>query len=434
MNDHIVAINIGTSQIQIAVGKINHDELEVVAYSKYPNTGMSRGEIMNIQRNTDALKITINDIEDILEDFKITHAYANLSGYKIRVAKENKSSLRPKPDTTITSSELDDIESELLKGKYGESEKVYYISPQSFTLDDYNNVGYLDIEGMTGKNFNSYYKLFIGPSKYHTFSNSILKRNNISPDKIFLGATATASAILTDDDKELGVALIDLGAGTTDLSIYHTHTLRHLSIIPFGGDSITRDIQQICKVGTKRAEEIKIHYGSCISKYSQGSKSIMISNDKNNTINLKLLSEVVEARTLEILATIKKEIEKSGYAHKLMGGVILTGGGANLAGIKTLAQKVLGMDVRVLGANNEVITKSKINEIYDIEASSVAGILIEALKDKKRQVSIRSTSNDGTKAKLNLFGDELEPQNGSSTTEKLKKSFSDLFGKIDNEA
>ena len=225
------------------------------------------------------------------------------------------------------------------------------------------------------------YKVFIGRAAAVNHSKSAFDRLNLEVREQILTPMASGAALLTEDEKELGTVLVDIGAGTTGVLVYQADILRYAAVIPFGGDSVTEDISQTCSISRKNAEQLKIQKGTCISEFAKDTVlTIKESGVTVKGIPSKQLSSAIEARVCEILATVRHIIEISGFKNKLRSRAVITGGSTNLPLIQLLAKNILGMDVRIGFPDSSVITGNSVEQVFRPQASTAVGLIIEGFR------------------------------------------------------
>lgn len=433
MEKYITAIDLGTHMIKAAIGEMTPDGIiKVVAYSEFPSNGIVRGEINVPKKVVDVLSTTIDDLNN--GKYSITSAFFNLSVPNFRIITENSIKNRPDREAYVTRYEIDTMLKEMYNTKMEERERIVYVSPQFYNLDEY--LCQTDIEDMIGSRIEANYKLFVGKKSGIDAVNFVAKKNEIMARKVFFSPAASAASTLSEEDKELGVVLVDIGAGTTDVMIYLDNVLKHAASIPFGGNAITQDIKEECCISLKHAEQLKIKAGSCVSEYIPDDKYLRYDNSdySDKLISYKHLVRTIEARCLEIMMTVNKEIHESGLYDDLKAGIVLTGGGANLTHLGILAKQVTGMDVRVLGPSAEYFTSSSRDEIYQPSSATLAGLLIEGFNYIQEQADYMTEEKD-------LFGQPVQQQSKPEEKPKPKSGsrtnifggFGSIFNNNDNE-
>lgn len=346
MRNLIAAIDLGTSKVVCLVGEKTDAGIKIIAINEASTKGISRGEVINIQSVLDAMTPTIRNVENAIGE-KINDVFVGIAGQNIRCEQSNSHTTRANPDEFITSEEVNDITSKMFGNIAQRDDEVLHAIPQSYNIDDF--MGITEPVGMVGKQIFSNFKLFIGKK-----NSADIKRNTISKAKLnlkglILEPLASAKAVLDDEEKEVGVALLDIGAGTTDLLIIQDNIVRHTAIIPFGGNCITEDIKQGCGVSSKTAERLKVEKGSCMSSIADDKKVRIngIGGRDNKDIPVKHLAEIIESRIEEILEAAMYEIEKSGYLNQINSGIVITGGTSQLANLQQFARLVTGMEIRL---------------------------------------------------------------------------------------
>ncbi len=379
---HIVAIDFGSSKVVTAVGITTPSGIKVVAYEEEPVTiGIKNGEITNDTRvEQNALLPTIRRAEEKIGE-KITEAYVNISGKFIDCSETAYSVIRPRPDNDITEKELAEYTAKQFNRKFDNPHTcVFEALAQTFNVDD--NIGYSreDVIGMSGANLEINYKLIYGNESIIEHRRKVLANCGIKMIKGIVSPIASARAVLSDQEMENGVALVDIGKGCTQIAIIKNNVTRFISSIPFGGESITNDIKQVTNLSSSWAERVKVEYGCCVEEVASESKKLILHGEggaKEDEVELVLLTKVIEARISEILEAACFLIDQSGYGKKIPNGVVLTGGSCYLQYIQDLAKVILDRKVR-LGAPMSSISPDSVEESFDAFSSTAVGIILEA--------------------------------------------------------
>ncbi len=387
MSRYVTAIDIGTTKVITIVGERTSSGVKIVAYSEAPTQGVSRGEVINIKKALESLQPTLESVREQLSmnpdamEYRIRDVYVGISGKKIRSFNKTLSIERSNPDDMIRKEEVQAMLDEIYASEVEPREQIHYVVPQSYNVDD--NIGETEIDGMLGQRIEGDYKLFVGSKTNVDQMQNMLERARLNVKKFIFTPIATAHAVISEDEKELGCAVIDLGGGTTGVTIYHKNIVRHASIIPFGGNSVSEDISQICGVSIKNAETLKTVHGNCVSEFAPESKYISILDKSRGTskqVAYKKLAMVIEARMCEILATARYELEQAGYLDRV-GTIILTGGGAQMAYIKTLTRAIFPQkDIKIATAENNIIPNSSDAARLQTSATTAVGLIIKALE------------------------------------------------------
>lgn len=415
---YITAVDIGSSKVAAIVGEKTSTGIKIIGYSEVPSEGVVRGEVIKSQKVANAVSAALRDVKEQIqnvpdtENYHIRKVYVNISGQNIRCCPGNVHRDRPDPYSTIDREEIDSMLDQMYSMETGPSEEVLYVAPQYYNVDEH--MGETDPEDMDGKSIDGEYKVFIGKSSAVAHCKSAMDRLNLDISKLILTPIASGSALLTDDEKELGSVLIDIGAGTTDVIIYQANIIRYAAVIPFGGNSITEDISQTCGISMKNAEQIKIQRGSCISEFAKENRIIIKESGMTiKDISSKLLSSAIEARVCEILATVRHIIEISGYRNKLRSRAVITGGSAKLGLIQLLAKNILKMDVRLGMPDSSIVTGNSAEQVFRPQASTAVGLITDGFiyeasstKDDEDMPDAQDTWDNTAKEDPSLFSKE----------------------------
>jgi len=384
MGKYITAVDFGTAKMTVAVGEKSATGVRITAFAEAKSKGINRGEVLNIKAVRDTLTSLVKDIEeqmlDIDAEFKVKTLYSGFSGTNIRCGKVTVERHRTDERRTIEQHEIEGMLAEAYKSFKNDGEVVLHVIPQSYNIDDQR--GLSDIEGHQGKHVMGFYLLFIGKTKYAEHTSSVISKAGYDVGKLVLSPLASAASILTDEEMELGTALVDIGAGTTDLLICKDDRIRYGAVIPFGGDSITQDIRQVCNVTERHAEVMKRKHGSCLSSLASDNKFIGITDEKGNIckrVPVRQLIETIEARTEEIIAAVKNEIILSGMERKI-NKIVLTGGGSNLNQLSILFRQLTGYSVRQAIPYDRKILTNSCPKIFNFTASTVAGLVLKGFE------------------------------------------------------
>lgn len=429
MRNLIAAIDLGTTKVVCLVGEKTIYGIKIIAYSQAPSKGVLRGEVVNIQHVLDSMIPVVRNVENAIGE-KINEVFVGIAGQNIRCCSSASETTRKNPEELITKEEIDNI----TKDKYGtfvqSGEKVLHVIPQSYNIDDF--MGVTEPVGMIGRQICANFKLFVGRSNSAQFSQNVISRAGLKLNELILEPLASAQAVLSEEEMEVGVVMVDIGGGTTDLLIVQDNVIRHTAVIPFGGNSITEDIRVGCGISSKHAEQLKIQHGSCYSEYAPANKTIIIpglGGRESREISFKVLAGIIEARVAEIFEAVDYEIEKSGYKNQLKGGIVLTGGSSQLQNITQLSNLVTGLDTRVAFPENS-ITADSVEEVFKPGMSTAVGLVLKGFQKMENEgISIESTlplkhasEKEEEPAEEAPVAEEVAPQ--PEETKKKKKGFS----------
>ena len=392
MKTYTAAIDLGTTKVVSLVGEKSESGYKIIAFRETPSKGIMRGEVVNIQNVLDSLMPTLDGIkQDCNVDIK--EVYVGIAGQHIRGSDEGCKRNRQRPDNLITQEEIDDMTEEMYKTRVNAGEKILHVIPQSYNVDDH--IGQTEVVGMVGSQVEGNYKLFIGRTNSAEHSKSVITRAGLKLKELVLEPVASALAVLSEEEMETGVAMIDIGGGTTDLLIIENNIIRHTAVIPFGGNSITEDLKQGCGVSTRNAEQMKIQYGSCITEYAPDNKTVIIpgvNGTNSREVSFKVIASIIEARVAEIVEAIMYEIERSGYQDKLHGGIVLTGGGSNLAHICNYVTYKTGYNTRIASPQNNITFDSP-EAVNKPSSSTAVGLLIYGCEKAIERINEMESGN-----------------------------------------
>ncbi len=411
---HIVAIDLGTSKFAVTVARIDENEIQIVYFKETPSDGIRNSNVLNPKKVSDALKPALEDAEETL-GIKINQVVVGMPKYKVKQEIAQRE-IRRNEEDSITEEEIHDLKN-MTMDDYPlddpDHEVMFGAVAQSFSTAEEFQISENDICGMVSGTLEGNFKVFIG--KKSAIRNIDVAFNNlgISVARKYFIPDAIAKAVLTESEKENGVALVDFGAGVTSVSVYHGGIMRHYAAIPFGGKVITTDIKTECCISEKLAENIKLAYGACMPEKLQSmSEKIIHINSKSTEqaiqIPVKYLSEIISARVKEILEAIMYEIQMSGFSDQLRSGVVMTGGGANLVNCGNYLKELSGYNVRS-GYPRHLYSANGCDGIYETEAAASLGMILSAKFEKRLNCTEQARKfTPGTTIELN--GNNIQAQ------------------------
>jgi len=376
--DYIAAIDIGTTKIVFIIGKRNDKgQLEVHALGKAPSLGVTRGEVINIEKTVDAINIARKDAMSQCE-FQISEAVVGIAGKHIRCMTNRGYITRENYDTEITREDVNKLIQDMYNILIQPGEEIIHVLPQDFWVDKEYEV--TNPVGMLGKRLEANFHMVIGKVDSVNYIKKSIEKANLIVNSLILEPLASADAVLTQDEKDVGVVLIDIGGGTTDIAVYYEGVIRHTAVIPFGGNVITRDIKEGCRILERQAEELKKQFGQALQQYADDDKVVSIPGIKGRDpkeISFGYLAAIIQARMEEILDAAIFEIEASDIVDKLGAGVVITGGGSMLKNLRQLVSFKTGMGTRI-GLPTEHVVSEKIDEMNNPIYATAVGLLMKA--------------------------------------------------------
>ncbi len=347
-NQIVAAIDIGTTKIVSILGKKNESgKLEVLSLSKAPSRGVKRGVVQNIEETVNAIKSTIEEVKKA-SGMNFSEVFVGIAGQHIKSIRNRGYINRESDEDEITREDIQRLIKDMERIPIDVGEEIIHVLPQSFIVD--HETGVKNPVGMSGRRLEGNFHIVIGRVASARNIEKCVNRVGLNINELVLEPLASAEAVLTDDEKEAGVALVDIGGGTTDVAVYYDNTIRHTAVIPFGGNVVTNDIKEGCAILNRQAESLKTQFGSALGDIAPEDKVVTIpgiSGREPKEISFKNLAYIIQSRMEEIIDAVTFEIQNSGYYDKLAAGIVLTGGGSLLKHLPQLVKFRTGMDVRV---------------------------------------------------------------------------------------
>ena len=426
MEDKIISVglDIGTTKIVALVGRENEfNKVEVLGVGKSKSLGVHRGVVNNITQ-------TIQSIQQAVEDAKINSGHSvsdvsvGIAGQHIRSIQHSDYITRENPEAVIDEDDIQKLIQQVYKLVMLPGEEIIHVLPQEYKVDGQGEVK--EPIGMHGGRLEANFHVVVGQVSSIKNIGRCIKSAGLSMANITLEPLASSEAVLSFEEKEAGVALIDIGGGTTDLAIFKDGIIRHTAVIPFGGNVITEDIKEGCSIIEKQAELLKIKFGSAWPGENRDTEIVSIPGLQGRDpkeISLKTLSKIINARVVEIIEQVFLEIKNYGHndqKKKLIGGVVLTGGGSQLKHLKQLVEYITGMDTRV-GYPSEHLAGDTSEIVSSPLFATSVGLLMSALEELPAGVSsVESVDKD--------FKDIKDNNQSSKDIIQQRKSILDRFG------
>jgi len=385
MENYIAAIDLGTTKIVALLGKeVEYGRYKIMASHEIPSTGIVRGEVENVLDVTGLIKEAVDALK-AESGIDFSELYVGIAGQHIKCSCESGDILRDNAFTEITQEEVDDLQKKMYSLKMEPGEEILHVIPQSYNIDDKMNVR--KPVGVLGKRLTGNYHLVIGKTSAMDVVKRCLHNNMVQMElkRLILEPLASAAAVLDDDEREAGVALVDIGGGTTDIVVYYDSIVRHTAVIPFGGNIVTEDIKEGCGILKRYAESLKIQFGSCLSNLIPENQVITIPgirDSEHKEVSFKALSQIIDARMEEIIGAIMFEIDKSGFADKLNAGIVFTGGGSMMTNFKLFAEYQTGLSARI--GKPTYLSSDSGEELAHPYYSTAVGLIIKGVEYEKK--------------------------------------------------
>ena len=377
--DLVVALDIGTTKVCALAGRKNeHGKLEILGVGKVDSVGVMRGVVTNIEKTVNAIYEAISGAERMSKS-KFTHVHVGIAGQHIKSLQHRGILTRDNDHTEISQKDIQRLVNDMFKLVLPPGDKILHVIPQEFTVD--NEQGIIDPIGMSGVRLEANFHIITGQISATNNIHRCVERTGLKVESMTLEPIASAHAVLSDEEKEAGIALVDIGGGTTDITIFYEGIIRHTAVIPFGGNVITSDIKEGCAVMQHQAEQLKVKFGSALSDEVFDNRIITIPGIKGRDykeISEKNLSRIIQARMEEIFDYVVWEVRRSGYERKLVGGIVLTGGGALMKDIEKLCEFHTGMSTRI-GIPVEHLGHGYLEQVASPIYSTAIGLLMNGI-------------------------------------------------------
>jgi len=408
-----VGLDIGTTKIVAMVGSRNEfKKLEILGIGKSQSLGVHRGVVNNITQTIESIKYAIEEARVESGKQHIKEVVVGIAGQHIRSLQHSDYITRENPDKVIDNNDIDELINQVYKLVMLPGEEIIHVLPQDFKVDGQSEIK--EPIGMYGSRLEANFHIVVGQVSSIRNIGRCIKSAGLEMGDITLEPLASADAVLSDEEKEAGIALIDIGGGTTDVAIFKDGIIRHTAVIPFGGNVITEDIKEGCSIIGNQAEQLKVKFGSAWPGENKETEIVaipgLLGRDPKE-ISLKTLSKIINARVVEIIEQVYLEIKNYGHEEakkKLIGGIVLTGGGSQLKHLKQLVEYVTGMDTRVGFPGQHLAgDTNNSNPIF----STAVGLVMKAIENNNDKNELKSSIgneiSEQRKTVLSKWGDQF---------------------------
>ena len=412
-----VGLDIGTTKIVVMAGKRNEfNKVEILGIGKSKSLGVHRGVVNNITQTIQSIQQAVEEAKNLCED-NIEEVVVGIAGQHIRSLQHSDYITRPNPEKVISQEDIDKLILQVYKLVMLPGEEIIHVLPQEYKVDGQSEIK--EPIGMYGGRLEANFHVVVGQVSSIKNIGRCIKSAGLSMGNITLEPLASSEAVLSREEKEAGVALIDIGGGTTDLAIFKDGIIRHTAVIPFGGNVITEDIKEGCSIIEKQAELLKIKFGSAWPGENKDTEIVSIPGLRGRDpkeISLKTLSKIINARVVEIIEQVHLEIKNYGndeQKKKLIGGIVLTGGGSQLKHLKQLVEYITGMDTRI-GYPSEHLAGDTNKSHTEPMFSTAVGLLLNALEGE-----IYVSGQEKNMDELSMEKDESKSNNSSELSSEI---------------
>lgn len=425
----IVGLDIGTTKICAIVGKISeYGKIDILGLGKtFPGDAVMRGQVVNIERTVEAIKVAVAEGSE-KSRVVIKSVVVGIAGQHIKSLQNRGQITRHNGEDPIGQKDIDRLDADIRKVVLDPGDEIIHIFPQDYIVD-YER-GIKEPIGMPGVRLEGNFHIITGHATAIKNIKRCVNMAGLQVSGLVLEPVASSESVLNEEEKEAGVALIDIGGGTTDIAIFSDGLLRHTAVVPLGGEIITKDIKEGCNVMYKQANLMKIKFGSALPNETKDNEIISIPGIKGREpkeISVRNLSRIINARVREIFEHVYYEIKVSGFEKKLQGGIVLTGGGSQLKHLPQLVEYITGLDTRI-GYPTEHLANGLIPEVKSPMYATCIGLMLMGYNQKSIEDVIDDTTEDIAEDKKSeeVFSDPLQDKN----TEKESGIFKLFFTKV----
>ena len=402
----IVGLDIGTTKVCAIVGRANkYGKVDILGMGKVASHGgVTRGVVSNIDKTVAAIQAAIKEAAE-KSNVDIQRVEVGIAGAHINSLQHRGMIIRNDGESEINADDLKKLENDMFKLAVKPGDRILHVIPQEYTVDD--EPGIIDPIGMAGVKVEGNFHIITGQISAAKNIYKCVEKSNLQVTDIALEPLASSEAVLSSDELEAGVVLVDIGGGTTDVAIFYDNIICHTAVIPYGGNIITEDIKQGCNVMKAHAELLKVKFGSALASELDENEIVTIPGIRGRAakeISVKNLSMIIQARIQEIMELVDFEIKQSGLDKKLAGGIVITGGGSQLKHVDQLAEFVTGLDARI-GYPNEHLAKGIVEEVKSPIYATGVGLVLRGLSAERKNggVLVDTASNARAKDKTGIF-------------------------------
>ena len=412
----VVGLDIGTTKIACFVGvKNDHGKIEIISRGKSESLGVKKGVVFNIDKTINSIRAAIEDTEQNCKDgnLKLSHVVVGIAGQHIRSMQTSDSYTRKNREEEISQADITTFVNNMYDLVMNPGEEIITVIPQEYNVD--GEQGIKEPVGMAGVRLEANFHIITGQVSNVKNIYNCVQRDGLKISEVILEPIASADAVLSDEEKEAGIVLVDIGGGTTDVAIFHDGIIRHTAVIPYGGNIVTQDIKTGCRILERHAEKLKVKFGSALASESSEKEVVCIPGlrgQKSKEITVRNLASIIEARMVEIIEKVNNEIQNSGYAKEIIGGIVVTGGGSKLKHLTQLFEYLTGMDARI-GYPNEHLANTNDESLTSPIYSTGIGLVLKGFEKNARPVE----NTD----------EEEEPVTKGKFFDKVLKGVKDLF-------
>ncbi len=378
----IVGLDIGTTKIAAIAGRKNEfGKLEILGFGRADSSGVNHGMVLNIEQCIRSIKQALDNCLQSNPNLEINEVYIGIAGHHIKSLQTRGDMVRKNIEDEISREEIMQLINDQYKTYIPAGDQIIDIIPQDFTVDNTPNI--IDAVGMSGIKIGANFHIVTGDKHAIRNINRCVEKSGLKTKELVLQPLASAAAVMCPEDLEAGVAIVDIGGGTTDLAVFYDGILKHTAVIPYAGVNITNDIKQGLGVLRTQAEQMKVQFGMSLAAEAKNNAYITIPGIRGQhpkEISVKNLAHIIQARMEEILEYVLYHLKQVNLEDKLHGGIILTGGGSQLKHLVQLTEFVTGLNTRI-GLPNEHLAHGHVEDLMNPMYATCIGLILRGYDD-----------------------------------------------------
>ena len=397
MSEIVVGLDIGTTKIACIVGrKTEHGKIEILSMGKSESVGVTRGVVSNIEKTVQSIKAAVEEAQGRVEgELQVRVVNVGIAGQHINSLQHRGMLVRDNLENEISQGDIDSLIEDMYKLVMQPGEEIIHVLPQEYLVD--SEQGIKDPIGMAGVRLEANFHIITGQIAAAKNIKKCVDKGGLEVDEMILEPLASSEAVLSEEEKEAGVVLVDIGGGTTDIAIFQDGIIRHTAVIPFGGNIISEDIKEGCTIMKRQAELLKVKFGSALASECHENEIVCIPGLRGREpkeISVRNLASIIQARMEEIIEHVYYEIKNSGYEKKLIGGIVVTGGGGQMKHITQLFEYITGMDTRIGYPNEHLAPTTMVDNITSPMYATGIGLVIKGFQDSYRNLGESASQTD----------------------------------------
>jgi cell division protein FtsA len=434
----IVGLDIGTTKIAVIAGRKNEfGKLEILGFGRANSNGVKHGQVLNIDETIKAIRTALENCYASNPNLEVNEVYVGIAGHHIKSLQTRGDIVRHDTENEISQREIDQLIADQYKTYIPAGDQIIDVIPQEYTVDNFQNIG--DPIGYGGVKVGANFHIITGDKNAIRNINRSVEKSGLVTKDLVLQPLASSAAVMAQEDLEAGVAIVDIGGGTTDLAVFYEGILKHTAVIPFAGENITNDIKTGLGVLKTQAEQMKVQFGSALANEAKANAYITIPGLRGmpaKEISVKNLANIIQARMSEILDFVTYHLKQVGLDNKMLnGGIILTGGGSQLKHLIQLTEYVTGLNARI-GLPNEHLAAGHIEELAKPTYATCLGLILKGYDDyehKRKQFehTFRKVEvPEGLKSVVEEEEEEQPEETTATATATRRKGMSNFWGKF----